>query len=152
MEKSLWLRLSCTDYMEHTELPSFTLNECLALCAMIKKEGLADLIDCSGGGLDARQKIELEPGYQIRFAEAIRTHLSSIQGPEVLVGAVGLIFDAQLADEVVREGKADVVLAAREFMRDAETVLRWAEELGTEVGWAVQCELPWLGGFASLWD
>jgi 2,4-dienoyl-CoA reductase-like NADH-dependent reductase (Old Yellow Enzyme family) len=57
-----------------------------------------------------------------------------------LVGAVGLITDAQQASSIFSEGKADAVFVAREFLRDAGTVLRWARELAVDVGWAVQCE------------
>lgn len=75
--KTIWVRLSCTDYMESSGKASLTLDETVAICKMIKKEGLAELIDCSGGGLHAEQKIAVGPGYQVGCFEGGRASVSS---------------------------------------------------------------------------
>lgn len=87
----------------------------------------ADLIDVSSGGLVPHQRIETGPGYQVPLAERVRRDTG------LLVGAVGMIDDARLAEAVVAEGRADAVLAAREWLRDPHYALRVAAELGAAV-------------------
>lgn len=87
----------------------------------------ADLIDVSSGGLVPHQRIETGPGYQVPLAEKVRRETG------LLVGAVGMIDDARLAEAVVAEGRADAVLAAREWLRDPHYALRAAAELGAPV-------------------
>jgi 2,4-dienoyl-CoA reductase-like NADH-dependent reductase (Old Yellow Enzyme family) len=89
----------------------------------------ADLADVSSGGLVAEQRIEPGPGYQVPFATTVRR----IGG--LPVGAVGLLTDAQQVAEVVDSGAADVVLLARELLRDPHFALRAARELGVDVEW-----------------
>ena len=69
-------------------------------------------------------RIPLGPGYQVPFAEAIR------RGAGIATAAVGLITDAAQADEIVREGRADVVLLARAVLRDPYWPLHAARKLG----------------------
>ena len=90
-------------------------------------------IDCSSGGLVRSQKIELGPGYQVPFAAAVRQ-------AGVPTGAVGLLTDPVQADAVVRDGEADVVLLARELLRDPHWPLRAATALGADVTWPAQYE------------
>ena len=80
------------------------------------------------------RKIPLGPGYQVHFAEAIR------HGAEVLTGAVGLITRSDQANEIIASGKADVVILARELLRDPHFPLRAARELGVDVKWPEQYE------------
>ncbi len=82
-----------------------------------------DLIDCSSGGLVPYAKIELGPGYQVPFAERIRRDAG------ILTGAVGLITEAEQADGIICEGRADVVLLAREMLREPYWALHAAREL-----------------------
>lgn len=78
-EKPIWVRLSCTDYMEHSGEKSWTVEDSVELCKVMKKEGLADLIDCSGGGLVSGQKIPLKPGYQVGlFGGIYQMHLTEL--------------------------------------------------------------------------
>ena len=78
------------------------------------------------------QKIPLAPGYQVPFAEQVRREAG------IATGAVGLITTPQQADEIVRSGKADLVLLAREFLRDPYFPLHAAKALGVEVKPPVQ--------------
>ena len=82
----------------------------------------------------AGAKIPLKPGYQVEFAEKIK------QEAGVLTGAVGLITESKQADNLIRNGQADLVFMAREMLRDPHFPLRAAHELGHEVKWPVQYE------------
>jgi 2,4-dienoyl-CoA reductase-like NADH-dependent reductase (Old Yellow Enzyme family) len=118
-ELPVWARISATDWVEGGWTPedSVELAKCLGAIGV-------DLIDCSSGGLSMAQKIPLTPGYQVPFAEKIRAE------SKILTGAVGLITTPQQADEIIRSGKADVVLLAREMLRDPYFPLRAAKALG----------------------
>ena len=96
-----------------------------------------DLVDCSSGGSSLQQKIPLEPGYQVPFADRIRREAG------ILTAAVGLITTPEQADEIVRSGKADLVLLAREFLRDAYFPLHAAKKLGAEIKAPVQYGRAW---------
>ena len=113
------VRLSCTDWTEG----GWTIDESAALARRLKAEGV-DLIDCSSGGGVATAKVPVGPGYQVGFAERIRREAG------MATAAVGLITDAAQADAIVREGRADLVLLAREFLRDPQWPLHAAQVLG----------------------
>ncbi len=123
----LFFRISATDWADG----GWTVDESVALARDLAKLGV-DLVDVSSGGLTSAQKIELSPGYQVPFAERIRAEA------HVAVGAVGLITEATQADEIVRAGRADLVLLARELLRDPYWPLRAATELGVDVAWPDQ--------------
>jgi 2,4-dienoyl-CoA reductase-like NADH-dependent reductase (Old Yellow Enzyme family) len=91
-----------------------------------------DLIDCSSGGASPEQRIALGPGYQVPFAERIRREAG------IMTAAVGLITTAEQAAEIVRGGHADLVLLARQFLRDPYFPLHAARELGEHVAPPVQ--------------
>jgi 2,4-dienoyl-CoA reductase-like NADH-dependent reductase (Old Yellow Enzyme family) len=90
------------------------------------------LVDCSSGGNSPDAKIQLGPGYQVPFAARIRRETG------VLTGAVGMISDARQADEIIRTGRADLVLMAREFLRDPYWPLHAASILQVEATVPVQ--------------
>jgi 2,4-dienoyl-CoA reductase-like NADH-dependent reductase (Old Yellow Enzyme family) len=98
---------------------------------MLKQSGV-DLMDVSSGGLVHHQKIVLGPGYQTGFAERIRKEAG------ILTGAVGLITKPDQADEILRSGKADMILIARESLRNPNFPLTAARELNVDVSWPVQ--------------
>jgi 2,4-dienoyl-CoA reductase-like NADH-dependent reductase (Old Yellow Enzyme family) len=100
---------------------------------MVKELGV-DLIDCSSGALIPDAKMPIGPGYQTPFAERIRRETG------VPTGAVGLITSPHQADHIIRTGQADVVLIARELLRDPHWPLRAAHELNQEISWPVQYE------------
>jgi 2,4-dienoyl-CoA reductase-like NADH-dependent reductase (Old Yellow Enzyme family) len=91
-----------------------------------------DLIDCSSGGISPGAKIPARSGYQVPFAQEIRRQTG------LLTGAVGLITTAAQAHAILQEGKADVVLLAREFLRQPYWPLYVANELGVPISWPVQ--------------
>ncbi|MBS1605711.1 MAG: oxidoreductase, partial [Bacteroidetes bacterium] len=99
-----------------------------------KNKGV-DLIDCSSGGLVAHQKIPVGPGYQVVFAERIRKETG------MPTGAVGIITSAVQAETILASGQADLVVMAREMLRDPYFPLHAADELGyKEMHWPLQYE------------
>jgi 2,4-dienoyl-CoA reductase-like NADH-dependent reductase (Old Yellow Enzyme family) len=91
-----------------------------------------DLIDCSSGGLDPRQKIPISPGYQVPFAQQIR------DAAAILTGAVGMIEVPDMASQILRHDKADVVIFAREFLRRPYWPIEEASEMGVPLTWPAQ--------------
>jgi 2,4-dienoyl-CoA reductase-like NADH-dependent reductase (Old Yellow Enzyme family) len=96
------------------------------------KESGVDLIDCSSGGNVPGAKIPVGPGYQTRLAEQIHRHA------EVMTGAVGMITSSVQAEQIIGTGQADVVIIARELLRDPYWPLRAARELGQSISWPIQ--------------
>ncbi|MBC8107633.1 MAG: NADH:flavin oxidoreductase/NADH oxidase [Anaerolineae bacterium] len=113
-----FVRLSCSDWVEG----GWTIDDSVKLSGRLKELG-TDLIDCSSGG-NVNVKIPVGPGYQVPFAERIRRDAA------VATAAVGLITEAGQADEIVRSGKADMVLIARASLRDSYFPVHAAIELG----------------------
>jgi 2,4-dienoyl-CoA reductase-like NADH-dependent reductase (Old Yellow Enzyme family) len=120
-ELPLLLRISATDWVDG----GWDIEQSVELARRVKPLGV-DLIDCSSGGSSLEQKIPLGPGYQVPFAERIRREV------EIPTGAVGLITEARQADQIVSTGQADLVLLAREFLRDPYFPVRAARELGVK--------------------
>ena len=125
----VFLRVSATDGIDG----GWGIEECEVLARMASEHGV-DLIDCSSGGNVASVKIPTGPGYQVPFADRIKRHAG------VPTGAVGLITEAAQANEIIERGQADVVVLARELLRDPHWPLRAARELGADVPWPVQYE------------
>jgi 2,4-dienoyl-CoA reductase-like NADH-dependent reductase (Old Yellow Enzyme family) len=128
----LFFRLSATDWVES----GWDLEQSIELAKKLKTLGV-DLIDASSGGSVPRAKIPAGPGFQVPFAEAIRARAG------IATGAVGFITDAKQAEEIVASGKADVVLLARELLRDPYWPRRAAQELGIKLRPPVQYERAW---------
>ncbi|MEI6161672.1 MAG: NADH:flavin oxidoreductase/NADH oxidase, partial [Roseococcus sp.] len=115
----LSVRISHTDWVEG----GWNTAESVMLAERLKALGV-DIVDVSSGGLDAGQKIPLGPGYQVPGAEAVK------QGAGIPVMAVGLITEAAQAQAILDEGKADMILLARAFLRDPYWVVNAAVALG----------------------
>ena len=128
-ELPLLVRLSVTDWTEG----GWNADESTQLAAILKTRGV-DLIDCSTGGNVPKAPIPVGPGYQVQFAERIR------QETGMLTGAVGLITTPAEAEAILANGQADVVLLAREFLREPYFPLFAAHDLGVEVPWPAQYE------------
>ncbi len=105
----------------------------MELARLLKPLGV-DLIDCSSGGIAPHIKIPVGAGYQVEFAERIRREA------QIATGAVGMITSAQQADTIVRSGQADVVIIAREFLRQPYFPLLAARQLGHDIAWPKQYE------------
>jgi 2,4-dienoyl-CoA reductase-like NADH-dependent reductase (Old Yellow Enzyme family) len=103
----LFVRISSTDWKEG----GWDIDQSVELARRLRDRGV-DLVDCSSGGAVADVKSPIGPGYQVPFAERIRKEAG------IATGAVGLITDPAQAEEIVRSGRADCVLLARELLRD----------------------------------
>jgi 2,4-dienoyl-CoA reductase-like NADH-dependent reductase (Old Yellow Enzyme family) len=123
----LFVRISATDW----KAGGWDLEQAVELARRLRSHGV-DLVDCSSGGAVHDQQIAVGPGYQVPFSERIRREAG------VATGAVGLITRADQADAIVATGQADVVLLARELLRDPYWPLHAAEQLGQTVPWPAQ--------------
>jgi 2,4-dienoyl-CoA reductase-like NADH-dependent reductase (Old Yellow Enzyme family) len=123
----LWVRISATDWTEG----GWDVEQSVELAKQVGRLGV-DLIDCSTGGNVPNAKIPVGPDYQVPFAEEIR------RKAKILTGAVGMITSAKQAEAIVQEGKADVVLLAREFLRQPYFPLAVGAELEQPIAWPVQ--------------
>ena len=112
-DKPMSVRLSCSDW----EPDGWTIEDSVELAALLKAEGV-DLIDCSSAGNVPAPKIPVGASYQVPFAEAIRRRA------EIPTAAVGMITEPMQADDIVRNGRADMVFLARELLRDPYWPLR----------------------------
>ncbi|MFT3792631.1 MAG: NADH:flavin oxidoreductase/NADH oxidase [Rudaea sp.] len=128
----LFVRVSATDWSEG----GWDIDECVELARWLKADGV-DLIDTSSGGNVAHAKIPLAPAYQVPFAARIRREAG------IATGAVGLITTAAQAQEIVERGEADLVLIARESLRDPYFPLRAAAELGVKIPVPEQYRRAW---------
>ncbi|RSH87413.1 hypothetical protein EHS25_003323 [Saitozyma podzolica] len=149
-DKPLFYRVSASDWLENVEGPEkgassnekdewawWGLEQTTILTQKLADIGI-DLIDVSSGGNDLRGQIAVGPSYQVHFASHIKKHVKNI-----LVGTVGIITEAHQAEDILLRGDADVVLLARQVLRDIDWPLEAAQELGAAVAPAVQYERAW---------
>jgi 2,4-dienoyl-CoA reductase-like NADH-dependent reductase (Old Yellow Enzyme family) len=123
----LFVRISATDWTEG----GWDVEQSVELARRLKGLGV-DAIDCSSGGNVEKAKIPVGPGYQVPFAERIRREAG------VATAAVGMITEPAQADAIVSAGQADLVLLARELLRDPYWPLRAARALGHPMAWPAQ--------------
>jgi 2,4-dienoyl-CoA reductase-like NADH-dependent reductase (Old Yellow Enzyme family) len=109
------------------------VQDSVLLAKTLKPLGV-DLFDCSSGGNVHGVRIPVGPGYQAAFAEQVRREAG------VLTAAVGMITEPAQADHIVRSGQADLVVVARQFLRDPYWPLTAARALGQEIKWPPQYE------------
>jgi len=133
-EKPLFVRVSATDWAEGGLVP----DEVVAVARELQSLGV-DLVDCSSGGLVPAAPPGIGPGYQVLFAEKVRREA------EIATAAVGLITKPELADEIVRNGRADLVALGRELLRHPHWPLDAARTLGHEISWPRQYRRARLG-------
>ncbi|MEY4623510.1 MAG: hypothetical protein RLZZ07_140, partial [Actinomycetota bacterium] len=126
----LFVRISATDWVDG----GWDLSQSIELARVLKHIGV-DLIDVSSGALSDKQQIPVGPGYQVPFASAIKAEA------EIPTSAVGMIHEAEFANEVVASGKADAVMAARTFLRNPRWALDVAHQLGADIHWVPQLKM-----------
>src|SRR5262245_15520365 len=122
----VFVRISATDWAEG----GWDVEQSVVLAGRLKELGI-DLIDVSSGGLVPKARIPVGRGYQVPFARKIRSETG------VMTGVVGLITEARHANEIVTGGDADLVLLARELLREPYWALKAQQELGAEASWPV---------------
>jgi 2,4-dienoyl-CoA reductase-like NADH-dependent reductase (Old Yellow Enzyme family) len=128
----LFLRISATDWAEG----GWEVCDSVELARKVKPLGV-DLIDCSSGGMVPWAQIRPGPGFQVPFASRIR------QETGILTGAVGMITEPDQADQIITGEQADIVLLARELLRDPYWALRAAKSAGMAVAAPVQYTRAW---------
>ncbi|KAG9233654.1 NADH-dependent flavin oxidoreductase-like protein [Amylocarpus encephaloides] len=152
----LLVRVSATEWMEKNAPESWDVESTIKLAKLLPALGV-DLLDVSSGGNNQHQALEMHPGVQTSIAGRIRSALFSTGITNLLIGAVGMITEAEVAKELLEAGqpkekdatveiedeqgeiaKADIVLVARQFLREPEWVLRVANRLGVDVAWPKQ--------------
>lgn len=128
----VWLRISATDWAEG----GWDIEQSVALSRQVRELGV-DLVDVSSGGLVSGVRIPVEPGYQVPFARRIRAEAG------VATGAVGLLTEPAQVAAIVTDGDADVVLQARESLRDPYFPRRAAKALGASIHTPLQYQRAW---------
>ncbi|HXZ16237.1 MAG TPA: oxidoreductase, partial [Roseiarcus sp.] len=123
----VFVRLSCSEWTPG----GFDIDEVVTLARRLKTLGV-DVVDCSSGGNVATAVVPAGPGYQVKFAERVR------RDADILTAAVGMITSPAQADQIVRNGEADIALLARAMLRDPYWALRAAAELGHAISWPAQ--------------
>jgi 2,4-dienoyl-CoA reductase-like NADH-dependent reductase (Old Yellow Enzyme family) len=125
----LFVRISASEWVEG----GWSVADSVQLAKILKDKGV-DLIDCSSGGNSSAQKIPVQPLYQVQFAEEIRRKAG------ILTGAVGMITTAQEAEEILQRKQADLIILARQLLRDPYFPLHAAKALHADIPWPVQYE------------
>jgi 2,4-dienoyl-CoA reductase-like NADH-dependent reductase (Old Yellow Enzyme family) len=141
----LLVRISATEWMEHdASQPSWDLAQSKQLAVLLADAGV-DLLDVSSGGNNPAQKIKVHAHYQTDLAAEIRAELARQGRKGMAIGAVGMVSTAELARGAVQaetvevdagdgtKARADLVLVARQFLREPEFVLTTAARLGVKV-------------------
>ena len=128
----LWVRISATDWLTD----GWDIEQSVVLSHKLKSLGV-DLIDCSSGGIAPSVKIPVGAGYQTPFADRIRREV------QIATGAVGMITASAQADHIIRTGQADLVLLAREMLRNPYWAMQAAKQLHQSVPVPVQYDRAW---------
>lgn len=115
----LMVRVSAID----PEPGGITIEETVSFSKELKTHGV-DLVDCSTGGNSKTGWARAWPGYQVPFAEAVKRDAGMASG------AVGMITEPTLAEEILQKGQADLIFLGRELLRDPYWPLRAAAALG----------------------
>jgi len=123
----LFVRISATDWAEG----GWDVDEAVKLASILKQHGV-DLIDSSSGGMIPHARIPVAAGFQVPFAERIRKEAG------LLTGAVGLITNPQQAEDILQNSRADMILIARESLRDPYFGLNAAKSLDHNMEWPLQ--------------
>jgi 2,4-dienoyl-CoA reductase-like NADH-dependent reductase (Old Yellow Enzyme family) len=126
-QKPLFARISASDWVED----GWDVTQSVAFARELKTAGV-DLVDCSSGGNVPKAPIPISPGYQVPFAEQVRREAG------IPTGAVGLITEAEQAEEILMKGQADAIFLARAMLRDPYWPLSAARDLGVKVDWPKQ--------------
>jgi NADPH2 dehydrogenase len=125
-ERALGARINGSDWAEGGWQP----EDAVAYARELKKAGL-DFVCVSSGGTVAHQKVPVIPGYQVPFAEKVK--------PLIKTRAVGMIADAQQAEDILASGKADMIAMARAFLDDP----RWGWHAADQLGASIACPAPY---------
>lgn len=121
------VRISATDWAEG----GWTIDDSVKLARRLREHGV-DIVDVSSGGLVPQVQIPLAPGYQVPFAARIRNEGG------IPTAAVGMITEPTQAEAIISDGEADIVLLAREMLRDPYWAVHAASALSESASWPKQ--------------
>ncbi|KDQ58338.1 hypothetical protein JAAARDRAFT_34138 [Jaapia argillacea MUCL 33604] len=140
----LFLRVSATEWLEDVlpaGTPSWSIDETVKLAGILADHGV-DFLDVSSGGNNKEQKIhKASQAYQSQFSDAVK----KAHGSKIVVGSVGGYVDGHVAQEVLSQGKADVILVGRQFQKNPGLVWTMADDLGVSIHNAHQIEWGFRG-------
>ena len=125
----LFVRISATEWVEG----GWDISDSVQLAKTLKEMGV-DVIDCSSGGNHRDQKIQAGPLYQVPFSEKIKKESG------IFTGAVGMITTAAQCEEILQQGQADLIIMARQLLREPYFPLHAAHDMGVELEWPDQYE------------
>ncbi|NIJ53126.1 NADH:flavin oxidoreductase/NADH oxidase [Dyadobacter arcticus] len=123
----IFVRISATDWADG----GWEAEQSTELAKILTDKGIS-LIDVSSGGLVSYAKVPIGPSYQVPFSAKIKKQTHA------LTAAVGLITEAQQAEDILKDGEADLIVMAREMLRDPYFPLHAARQLGEDIEWPVQ--------------
>lgn len=126
-ELPLSVRISATDWVAG----GWSVDDSVALARRLRAHGV-DIVDCSSGGMVPGGSIPVGPGYMVPFAERVRAEAG------VATATVGLITEPEQANAIIAGGRADLVLLAREMLRQPHWPLLAGHALGATVAWPPQ--------------
>ncbi|MGV8964421.1 MAG: NADPH dehydrogenase NamA [Candidatus Saccharimonadaceae bacterium] len=126
-EMPLFVRISAEEWAQG----GHTVEDSVEVAKLLKENG-ADLVDCSSGAVVKGQHIKVGKNYQVPFAAQIKKEA------KISTGAIGLITDVGQAEEILKNGKADLIFMGREMLRNPYFALIEADKLGEEINWPKQ--------------
>jgi len=127
-DRPLGVRFSATDWVEGS---GWDLEDAVIYSQALEARG-CDFVDVSSGGNSPEQKIQVGPGYQVRFAAAIK------RATNMTVMTVGMITDGIQAETILKSGQADMVALARGMLFDPRWAWHAAVALGDEASFPPQ--------------
>lgn len=120
--KPLFVRVSATDYLDQG---GWEVDDTVQLAKVLKELGV-DVMDISSGGNAGGVFMDSKPGYQVPFAERVKKESG------IITNAVGLIIDAKHAEQILQEGKADLIGVGRQHLREDNFTINAARQLGLQ--------------------
>ncbi|QIX02310.1 hypothetical protein AMS68_007827 [Peltaster fructicola] len=124
----LFLRISATDWLEESGLEGWTSADTVKLAPLLAEAGV-DVLDVSTGGNHPKQHPHVKPAYQAPYAVDVKKAV----GDKLLVGSVGSIETAELANDLLEKDNLDIVTIGRGFQKNPGLVFKWADDLKQEI-------------------
>src|SRR5271170_3225200 len=146
----LFLRVSSVDGTQE----GWNMDDTVAFARELKARGV-DVVDCSSGGISGAAtaaQVTRALGFQVPFAERVRKEAG------IFTMAVGIIVEAQQAESILQNGKADLIAVGRQSQFNPNIALHWEHDLGInkrfedwspEFGWWLEKRIRTMEGFAT---
>lgn len=136
----LFFRISATDWLEEVSeiSESWTVDDTVKLAGILADKGV-DVLDVSSGGNHPLQHPHAGPAYQAPFAIKVKKAV----GDKLAVSVVGMIDNAQLANDLLEKDGLDIITVGRGFQKNPGLVFAWADELGQHVQMPNQVSKPY---------